>query len=331
MASTNHLLRVLLMTLALMSSSMVLAQNTPTDKWPTRPIKMVIPFSAGGPLDSLARKIGQKLTDSLGAPVIVENRAGANGIIGADLVAKSAPDGYTMLFMTGSFTANPALYKKLPFDAIKDFAPITQLGRTYGLVLVVNEGVPARSLKELIALAKSKPGQLNYSSGGEGNLTHLAGELFNHSADVQINHIPYKGSGPATTDVLAGQVDMTFLSTVGSMQVLKEKRIFPLAISSSIRSPALPDLPTFSESGFKEMEKIFGWYGLWFPAGTPADRVTRVQQAIGQIVKAPDIKAFFDEVGLMPVASSPKDFSQFIRDDIAYQDKLFKIAKVTQQ
>ena len=279
----------------------------------------------------MARKIGQKLTDSLGAPVIVENRAGANGIIGADLVAKSAPDGYTMLFMTGSFTANPALYKKLPFDAIKDFAPITQLGRTYGLVLVVNEGVPARSLKELIALAKSKPGQLNYSSGGEGNLTHLAGELFNHSADVQINHIPYKGSGPATTDVLAGQVDMTFLSTVGSMQVLKEKRIFPLAISSSIRSPALPDLPTFSESGFKEMEKIFGWYGLWFPAGTPADRVTRVQQAIGQIVKAPDIKAFFDEVGLMPVASSPKDFSQFIRDDIAYQDKLFKIAKVTQQ
>jgi len=331
MISWNSFFRALLTFLVLTSSSLAFSQITPTEKWPARPIKMIIPFSAGGPLDSLARKFGQKLTDILGAPVIVENRAGANGIIGADLVAKSAPDGYTMLFMTGSFTANPALYKKLPFDPIKDFSPITQLGRTYGLVLVLNDAVPAKSLKDLIALAKSKPGQLNYSSGGEGNLTHLAGELFNHSANIQITHVPYKGSGPALTDVLAGQVDMTFVSTVGSIQVMKEKRILPIAITSSIRSPALPDLATFTEFGYKDMEKIFGWYGLWYPAGTPADRVDRVQQAIQQILKMPDIKAHFDEIGLMPVGSSPKDFSQFIREDIAYQDSLFKIAKVAKQ
>ena len=331
MISRNSCTRALLMTLVLTSSSLALSQSTPPEKWPTRPIKMIIPFSAGGPLDSLERKFGQKLTDILGTPVIVENRAGANGIIGTDLVAKSAPDGYTMLFMTGSFTANSALYKKLPFDPIKDFSPVTQLGRSYGLVLVLNDAVPAKSLKELIVLAKSKPGQLNYSSGGEGNLTHLAGELFNHSANIQIAHVPYKGGGPAFTDVLAGQVDMTFVSTVGSIQAMKEKRILPIAISSSIRSPALPDVATFSEFGLKEMEKIFGWYGLWYPAGTPIDRVDRVQQATQQILKMPDIKTHFNEIGLISVGSSPKDFAQFIREDIAYQDSLFKIAKVAKQ
>ena len=324
-------INILLGIFLLGSSFAGFSQTGGAEKWPVRPIKMVIPFSAGGPLDHLARKIGQKLTDALGANVVIDNRAGANGIIGSDHVAKSLADGYTMLFMTGSFTANPALYKKLPFDPIKDFIPVTQVGRSYGLVLVVNNSFSVQSLKDLIALSKTRTGQLNYASGGQGNLTHLAGELFNHLANIQMLHIPYKGSGPAMTDVLAKQVDMTFVSTVGSIQAIKEKRVIPMAISSSIRVPTLPEIPTFTELGFKEMEQIYGWYGIWYPTGTPADRVEKVQNIVQQFLKHPDIKTHFDEIGLIPVGSSSSEFAQFITEDIMHQNKLFKIAKVVTQ
>ena len=188
-----------------------------------------------------------------------------------------------------------------------------------------------QSLKDLIALSKTRTGQLNYASGGQGNLTHLAGELFNHLANIQMLHIPYKGSGPAMTDVLAKQVDMTFVSTVGSIQAIKEKRVIPMAISSSIRVPTLPEIPTFTELGFKEMEQIYGWYGIWYPTGTPADRVEKVQNIVQQFLKHPDIKTHFDEIGLIPVGSSSSEFAQFITEDIMHQNKLFKIAKVATQ
>lgn len=307
------------------------AQNTTAEKWPTRPIKMIVPFSAGGPLDLMARKVALKLGDSLGVSVIVDNRAGANGIIGSDLVAKSATDGYTMLFMTGSFSANPVLYKKLPYDPMKDFAPITLVARSYGLVLVVNNDNPANSLKEIIHLAQEKPGKMNYASGGQGNLTHLAAALFEHLTNIQLTHIPYKGSGPAIADVLAKQVDMTFLSTVGATQLFKEKRLKAIAISSSVRCPALPNVPTFSELGVKGMEPIFGWYGMWFPAGTAVDKVDKVQQAIAKSIQTLEMKEQLEELGLIPMGSTPSEFAKFISEDIAYQSKIFKIAKIDPQ
>ena len=322
-----------LVTLAFMSSFAIqaTAQNVAAEKWPTRPIKMIVPFAAGGPLDLMARKVALKLGDSLGVSVIVDNRAGANGIIGSDLVAKSATDGYTMLFMTGSFSANPVLYKKLPYDPMKDFAPITLVARSYGLVLVVNNDSAANSLKEIITLAQEKPGKLNYASGGQGNLTHLAAALFEHLTNIQLTHIPYKGSGPAIADVLAKQVDMTFLSTVGATQMFKEKRLKAIAISSSVRCPALPNVPTFSELGVKGMEPIFGWYGMWFPAGTGVEKIDKVQQAIAKSLQTPDMKEQLEELGLISIASTPSEFSKFISEDIAYQSKIFKIAKIDPQ
>ena len=324
---------ICLVTLVFMSSFAIqaTAQNVAAEKWPTRPIKMIVPFAAGGPLDLMARKVALKLGDSLGVSVIVDNRAGANGIIGSDLVAKSATDGYTMLFMTGSFSANPVLYKKLPYDPMKDFAPITLVARSYGLVLVVNNDSAANSLKEIITLAQEKPGKLNYASGGQGNLTHLAAALFEHLTNIQLTHIPYKGSGPAIADVLAKQVDMTFLSTVGATQLYKEKRLKAIAISSSVRCPALPNVPTFNELGIKGMEPIFGWYGMWFPAGTPVDKIDKVQQAIAKSLQTPDMKEQLEELGLISIASTPADFSKFISEDIAYQSKIFKIAKIDPQ
>jgi tripartite-type tricarboxylate transporter receptor subunit TctC len=324
---------IYLVTLAFISSFAIqaTAQNAAAEKWPTRPIKMIVPFAAGGPLDLMARKVALKLGDSLGVSVIVDNRAGANGIIGSDLVAKSATDGYTMLFMTGSFSANPVLYKKLPYDPMKDFAPITLVARSYGLVLVVNNDSAANSLKEIITLAQEKPGKLNYASGGQGNLTHLAAALFEHLTNIQLTHIPYKGSGPAIADVLAKQVDMTFLSTVAATQLFKEKRLKAIAISSSVRCPALPNVPTFSELGIKGMEPIFGYYGMWFPAGTAVDKIDKVQQAIAKSLQAPDMKEQLDELGLISIASTPAEFSKFITEDIAYQSKIFKIAKIDPQ
>ncbi|MEI7532097.1 MAG: tripartite tricarboxylate transporter substrate binding protein [Betaproteobacteria bacterium] len=307
------------------------AQNINNETWPTRPIKLIIPFSAGGSLDVFARKIGQKLSEELNTPVIVDNRAGANGMIGTDVVAKAVPDGYTMLIATGSFTGNRALYKKLPYDPIKDLAPITLLGRSYGLILVTKKELPVSNLKDLIYLAKTKPNAVSYGSAGQGNITHLAGELLNHSADLQMLHIPYKGSGPALNEVMAGQIDTTFVSTVGSVQIIKSGRVNPLAITGPMRSPLFPKVPTFSEQGYKPMEDIFGWYGLWFTAGTPPERIEKVQKAVNKLLQLPEVRTQFDELGLMPVGSTSEEFKKFIAEDMLLQAKLFKISNIEPQ
>jgi tripartite-type tricarboxylate transporter receptor subunit TctC len=301
------------------------------DKWPSRPIRLVVPFTAGGSLDVVARTVAQNLGTALGTTVVVENRAGANGIIGMDLVAKAAPDGYTMLMSTGAFTANAALYTKLPFNPARDFAPITQLARSYGLVLVVNNDVPARSLKDLIALAKAKPDTMNFGSGGEGNLTHLAGALFNHLAGIDIQHLPYKGSGPAFQDVISRQITMTFVSTSGGIGAIQAGQVRPLAITSPTRAPVIPDVPTFDEAGLQGMTKINGWYGLWFPARTPPALVSRVQEAVAGFLPSPEVKARFDELGLITMGTSPADFQKFLAQDTLDQSELIKLAKVKQQ
>lgn len=313
------------------SSGVAFAQSDAGDKWPSRPIRMMIPFTAGGPIDVVARQLGQKLSESLGQPIVYDNRAGANGIIAVDAVAKSPPDGYTILITTGSFAANSILYKKLPYDPIKDFAPVTQIYRTYGNVLVVNKDLPVQSLNELIALAKAKPEKLAFSSAGYGNLNHLNGELFNSIAQTHILHVPYKGAGPAFNEVVAKQIDMTFASTAGSAQAIKDGRVRALAISGTQRAPILPDVPTYAELGFKGMEDVYGWAGLWFPAGTSQDKIDKMQQTVHKVMQLPDLKEQLERLGLITVGSTSEEFSKFILKDIAYQGKLFKLANIQQQ
>lgn len=306
------------------------AQNK-QGQWPDRPIRMIVPFSAGGPIDIVARRVGQKMSDALKTPVVIDYKAGANGLIGADYVAKSAPDGYTMLIMTGSFSANAALYKKLPFDPIKDFSPVSQVYRSYGMVLVVNNDLPVNSLKELIAYAHANPGKLSYGSGGYGNASHLVGELLNVQTGASILHVPYKGLGPAFNEVVAHQVDMTYISTATAANGIKENVVKGIAISGTARSPAIPNVPTFTEGGVKGVDQVYGWSGLFYPAGTPKPIVNKVQQALAMVLSQPEMKKQFDELGIVPVGSTPAEFSKFVAQDIELQTQLFKTANIAQQ
>ena len=322
--------KALLILSVLLITQTVNAQNKQS-QWPDRPIRMIVPFSAGGPIDIVARRVGQKLSEALKTPVVIDYKAGANGLIGADYVAKAAPDGYTMLIMTGSFSANAALYKKIPFDPIKDFAPISQVYRSYGMVLVVNNDLPVNSLKDLIAYANANPGKLSYGSGGYGNASHLVGELFNVQTGLSILHVPYKGLGPAFNEVVARQVDMTYISTATAANGIKENIVKGIAISGTARSPAIPNVPTFTEAGVKGVDQVFGWSGLFYPAGTPTPIVNKVQQALARVLSQPDMKKQFDELGIMPVGSTPAEFSKFVTQDIELQTQLFKTANIAQQ
>jgi len=306
------------------------AQNK-SDQWPDRPIRMIVPFSAGGPIDIVARRVGQKLSEVLKTPVVIDYKTGANGLIGADFVAKSAADGYTMLIMTGSFSANAALYKKLPYDPIKDFTPISQVYRSYGMVLVVNNDLPVNSLKELIAYSQANPGKLSYGSGGYGNASHLVGELLNVQAGVSILHVPYKGLGPAFNEVVARQVDMTYISTATAANGIKENIVKGLAISGNARSPAIANVPTFTEGGVKGVDQVYGWSGIFYPAATPKSIVNKMQQALATVLKQPEMKKQFDDLGLVPIGSSSAEFSKFVSQDIELQTQLFKTANIAQQ
>jgi tripartite-type tricarboxylate transporter receptor subunit TctC len=306
------------------------AERASDATYPTRHIRLIAPFTAGSTLDIMARLVADRLTTGLAQNVIIDNRPGANGIVGIDLVAKAPPDGYTMLITTGSFMGNIVLYRKLPYDGIRDFTPITQVASSYGLVLVVHPGVPAPSLKELVALAKSRPGKLSYGSSGAGNITHLVAELFNASAGMQIQHVPYKGSAPALTDVLARQIEMTFVSTAFIQPFIRDGRVRPLGLTGTERAPVLPDVPTFKELGYPDVV-MTGIYGLWFPAKTPAARVNRIHSEIRKAVTTPDMKAKLDELGLVGVASTPAEFAKFIDDDVALQTRIVKRAGIAKQ
>lgn len=302
-----------------------------SNAWPNRPIRLVVPFAAGGSLDVVARIMAQSLGQALGVSVVVDNRGGANGIIGTDMVAKAPPDGYTMLITTGSFTANGVLYKKLPYNPMKDFAPVTQIARSYGLVMAVNPDVPAKSVKEFIALAKAHPETMNFSSSGENNITHLAGALFNHLAGTAIQHVAYRGSGQAFQAVIAKQITMNFVSTSGGLPAIQAGQLRALAITSSVRAPVLPDVPTFQELGMPGMGKIQGWYGLWLPADTPKAIVDRVQHVVAGFLPMPDVHKKFEEMGLITMGTTPQAFQKFLEQDIKDQAELMKVANVARQ
>jgi tripartite-type tricarboxylate transporter receptor subunit TctC len=290
--------------------------------YPKKPIRLIAPFAPGGGTDILARLFGQKMSETLGQPVIVDNRGGAGGTIGTDIAAKAPPDGYTLILVSGSHAINPGLYRKLPYDSVDDFATITQIATSPG-ILVVNPSLPVNSVKDLIALARAKPGQINYASAGSGTPPHLAGELFKVMAKIDMVHVPYKGNAPAFTDVIGGQVSLIFPTMPSAMPFIRSGRLRPVAVTSARRSPAAPEIPTITESGLPGYEAI-SWYGILAPARTPPQFVARLHEVLVSAIRAPDMQEKLAAQGLEPVGNTPQQFSAVIRSEIA------KWAKVVQ-
>jgi tripartite-type tricarboxylate transporter receptor subunit TctC len=283
--------------------------------YPSRPVTIVVGFPPGGASDILARIVGSPLATLLGQPFVIDNRPGAGGNVAGEVVAHAVPDGYTLLLGNNAILAtNASLYRKTGFDAEKDFAPITLIG-TQANVLVVNKDVPARSLAELIALAKASPGKLNFASSGYGLAAHLAGELFKHDVGIDIVHVPYKGSAPALQDVIAGQDQMMFATTSGAMGLIKSGQLRPLAVTTLKRTPSLPDVPTIDELGIKGFEATT-WHGLVAPAGTPGAVIKVLHQAAVEALNDPGVRHSFDELGVDIATDTPEQFAAYIHAEI---------------
>lgn len=295
--------------------------------YPTKPIRLVLPFPPGGGTDALARIISPKLTDLLGQTIVIDNRSGASGNIANEIVARAAPDGYTLLLaFSTTLTVNPLLYGKLPFSVQRDLAPITQLG-TAQFLLVLHPSVPAKSVKELILLAKEKPGQLNYSSSGVGGPLHLAAELFKQRAGVNMVHVAYKGGGPAAAAVLGGEVQILFGSVASTLPHVRAGKLRALAVTSTKRHYLLPELPTLDESGFPGFN-VTGWDGVLAPARTPPTIITRLHDEIIKVLQMPDTREFFSRVGYEATGTTPEQFTAIIRAETATWAKVIKEANI---
>lgn len=301
----------------------MLVSGALAQSYPNKPISMIVPFPPGSIADVIGRLIGQKLGGGLGQQVIIENRPGAGSTIAADMVAKAAPDGYT-IYLTDITThaINASLYRKLAYDSIKDFAPVTLVTST-PLMLVVNPSLPATSVKELIALAKSKPGQLNIGSGGNGTITHLAGELFKTLAGVDILHVPYTGAPPAITAALGGEVSVLFTTTPAVLAHVKAGKLRALAVTSPKRSPIAPDVPTIAEAGVAGYEIVL-WNGILVPARTPKDIITKLNSELVKVLKMPDVKEQFAAQGGEPSPSSPDQLASYMKVETEKMAKLVK-------
>ena len=295
-------------------------------QYPAKPVRVIVPFGAGGPADIYARYLAQRLQDPLGQTFVVDDRPGAGSIIGTDLVAKSPADGYTLLLMSNTHTVNESLVPKKPFALMKDFEPIAPINYS-DLVLVVHPSVPAKSIKELVALAKAKPNGLNYASSGTGTPYHMAGELFKSMAGVQIVHIPHKGSGEARTSVMSGQVEVMLDAITTMAPMARAGRVRALGTTGLKRSTVLPDVPTISEAGVKGYETTI-WLGIMAPAGTPKPVVDRLNAEIVKIVSRPDVKKAWNEQGAEPMAMSPAEFEKYLNADIAKWANVVKVAGV---
>ena len=312
------MLRIIAATFALS----LLPGTAAAQAWPSKPVKIVVPFVAGGATDVVARLLAQKLTEAWGQSVVVENRAGAGGNIGADVVAKSPPDGYTILMTSGSIvTANPYIYKAMPFDPAKDLVPITNVA-SGPQVIVVNSGVAAKDLREFIAMAKAAPGKVNYGSAGVGTQTHLAFENFLYSAGADMTHVPYKGEAAVITDLMGGQIQAATPNLGAAMGFIKDGKLRALAVTSRERNPQLPDVPAASEviPGFENA----GWFGLMAPAGTPKEIVDRIHRDSARILTSEEFRGKLAQQGMVPVANSPADFAAAIRDESARWARVVK-------
>ncbi|MSP98600.1 MAG: tripartite tricarboxylate transporter substrate binding protein [Betaproteobacteria bacterium] len=293
--------------------------------YPTKPIRLIVPFAPGGGTDILARVLGQKLSESMGQQVVVDNRAGAGGNLGAALAAAASPDGHTILMVSASYAVNASLYK-LAFDPVKDLAAVTQVA-SVPFVLVAHPGLPANSIKELIALAQTRPGQLNYASSGNGSSPHLAGELFTMMTGTKMVHVPYKGGAPALADVIGGQVQLYFSTVILGLQQLKAGKLKAIAVASLKRSSALPEVPTIAESGVPGYD-VTNWFGVLAPGATLKPVVLQLNQEIVQHLRSADLKARLTGEGADPVGSSPAEFERVIRNDIEKYTRIVKAAGI---
>ena len=295
----------------------VLAQS-----YPVKPIRLVLPYPPGGGTDVIARPLAQKLTEQLGQQVIVDNRGGAGGNIGMEFVAKSPADGYTLLFaLTAQYAVNPSLYPKLPYDPVRDYAPISLLANAPYL-LVVHPALPAKSVAELVALVKARPGQLSYSSSGNGSGAHLAGEMLRSLARVEIVHVPYKGAGPAMPDLIAGQVQLSFITYTAAGPHIKTGRLRALGVTTAKRSPTLPDLPAIGETVAGYDSAV--WYGFAAPAGTPPEIVSKLNAEVLRVLAAPDFRSRITLEAVSPIGSTPEEFGSFMRSEIVRWAKVVR-------
>ncbi|MES3002504.1 MAG: tripartite tricarboxylate transporter substrate binding protein [Pseudomonadota bacterium] len=308
--------------LAVSATSMqVLAQS-----WPTRPVKIIVPFAAGGPADNYARFIAQRLSESLGQSFVVDDRPGGGSVIGTDVVAKSPADGYTLLLMSNTHTVNETLMPTKPFVLMRDFVGIAPINYS-DLVLVANPSVPASNLKELIKLAKDKPGKVNYASSGPGTPYHMAGELFKSMSGVYLVHIPYRGSSGARTDVMGGQVELMFDAVTTMAEVVKSGKVKAIATTGLQRSTVLPDVPTVNEAGVPNYEATI-WLGLMAPKGTPKAVVDKLNEAVSKIASQPDVKQAWGKQGATPMVMTPAVFDKYLQDDIAKWSRVIKSANI---
>ena len=311
------MLRIATFAAALLAGAAAHAQT-----YPTKAVRIIVPFAVGGPADIYARFVGAKLSDTMGQPFVVENRPGAGSVVGTDAVAKSAPDGYTLLMMSNTHTVNETLIPKKPFELMKDLAPIS--GVNYSdILMVIHPSVPANNLQEFIALAKSQPGKLNYASSGPGTPYHMAGELFKWMAGVDIVHVPHKGSDGARTSILGGQVQMMFDAITTMAANARGGKVKALASTGKSRSAVTPDVPTLDEAGVKGYETTI-WLGLMAPAGTPRPILDRLSQEVNRVVNAPEVKEAWSKQGAAPMGMSVDQFDKFLRDDIVKWSKLVK-------
>jgi tripartite-type tricarboxylate transporter receptor subunit TctC len=303
------------------ASSAALAQP-----YPSKPVRIVVGYEAGGPVDILARLLTPRLGEAFGQQFIVDNRPGASGMIGTEQVAKAAPDGHTLLMVAATFATNPSVFPKAPYDPERDFAPVALVARG-GYVLVSHPSFPARSIKDLIAVAKSQPGAVNFASSGTASLPHLSGELFQEMAGVKMNHIPYKGGAPGTVAVLGGQVPLMFNNMLNAVPHVKAGKMRALGVTSPQRTAILPDVPTISEAGLKGYE-VTGWYGLFAPAGTPREIVTRLNAEAGKIMKLPASAERLAGDGVVTVAESPETFATLVREERSKWARVVKRAGI---
>jgi tripartite-type tricarboxylate transporter receptor subunit TctC len=311
--------RMLAAGLAVVSGLPALAQD-----YPARPVKIIVPFAAGGPADIYARFLAQRLEVALGQPFIVDNRPGAGSVIGTDAAAKSAPDGYTLLLMSNTHTVNESLVPGKPYALLRDFVPVAPVNYS-DLVLVVHPSVAANNLGELLALAKSKPGKLNYASSGPGTPYHMAGELFKAMAGLDIVHVPYKGSSQARTDTLGGQVDMMFDAVTTMSEFAKVGKVRALATTGKVRSSVLPNVPTMAEAGVPGYEAVI-WLGVMAPKGTPPEIVRRLSTEITTIIGRPDVRDEWLRQGAVAMKMNPEEFGRYVVDDIAKWERIVKIS-----
>jgi tripartite-type tricarboxylate transporter receptor subunit TctC len=326
MKSLNRraLVAALVVLVGVTTSASALAQAA---SYPNRPIRIVVPFPVGGIADTFSRTIGIKLTEVWGQPVVVENKTGAGGNIGAELVAKSAPDGYTLVMGNiGSHAVNVSLFKNIPFDPIKDFVPIAHVLDAEGL-LVVNPSVNANSVREILEMARAQPGKLSYASGGLGTTSHLAGELFKSTAKVDIVHVPYKGNSPAITDLLGGQTQMSFATMPTVLPHVKAGKLRAIASIGLARTVALPDVPTVAESGLPGFE-VSNWIGLFAPAGTPTEIIAKLNAEVQKIMRSPDVQKRLEAEGARFIPTTPGQFAAFQKDELVKWAKIIKDANI---